>query len=168
MKDIRITTNTVCRSFYNEEAFGERWVLEGWAENDAKRTVLFDTHDVFEAKAEAKDSVKNEAEQLTADVLKNQLGSTNAAMRARASELLWAQWNVGGGSRRSVERAMDVTAERAARLVFEFPATVRDLRLEQGKIRYVQLRIEPLGTNAMDKLVSNTIDWGLRTIFPAP
>ena len=28
---VYITTNTILRSFCNEAAFGERWILEGWS-----------------------------------------------------------------------------------------------------------------------------------------
>jgi len=159
INDIYISTNTVLRSFYNEEAFGERWILEGWSKDDLQKEVLYDTHQLFKAKTNKKKVLQKEAEQITVDKLKSQLSSTNENERKYASKLLWATWDISGGSRRSVERARDISVQHAMRLIYEIPENVKNLQLKHGgAIRYIQLRIEPVGTNTMDVLTSNVID----------
>jgi len=129
---IYMSTNIILRSFYNEEAFGERWILEGWSKDGSQKEVLYDTHQLFEAEANKKKALKEEAERITIDKLKIQLSSTNENERKYAFKLLRARCDIIGGSRRSVERARDVSAQNAIRLIHEIPENVKDLQLKHG------------------------------------
>lgn len=149
--------------FYNEQDFGERWILEGWTDIGNK-TVLYDTHAFFAEKEARENKLRAEAVRMSIDDLKRLSNSTNIEDRKYADEL-WKvrkdRWMLpGGGSRRSIERARDVSrGKKKENLVYKIPSTINDMiKSKKVSIRYIQLRIEPVGTNPMPVLLSNILD----------
>ena len=156
---ICMSTNIILRLFYNEKAFGERWVLEGWSSDTSKKKILYDSRELFEAKENRRKKLKEEAEQTPRDKRIQMSKSINPDERRHANELFQALYDVNGGSRRSVERAKDISPGNTMPLVYEFPENLKEFQLKHGKsIRYIQLRIEPAGTNPMPILISNILD----------
>lgn len=136
-----------------EDAFGERWILEGWGTNSGNRIIFYNSYDYFSEK----ERFRQEACKMPSEELNRLLNSTNAPEREYASIVRKARWSVGGGSRRLVERASDVARIGGIDLVREIPIT-NIWMFHKNKLRYLQLRIEPVGTNQIPVLLSNIID----------